>query len=152
MKEFSQETIEIGNEEYTLFLNRKGIVAWEKFCKDEAAKAKEFQEKYKNVNLEESNIVINDDTNPFDGLEEIDDIDEDKEILSKMYRKLYWIMLYTNHKFNMSEVNKLYDEAISEYGEDQIVALGQQMMDEANSNLVEKQDLKNLAALKPKKN
>ena len=61
-------------------------------------------------------------------------------------------MLYTNHQFNMTKVNELYDKAIEEYGEPQLIALGQQMMDEANSNLVEKQDLKNLAALKPKKN
>ena len=33
MKELSKETINIGGEDYTLFLNRKGIVAWEKYSK-----------------------------------------------------------------------------------------------------------------------
>ena len=152
MKEFSQETIDIGNEAYILFLNRKGIIAWEKFCKEESEKAKKLDEKYKGLVLDSNDITINDNTNPFEGLEEIDDIEEDQKTVSTIYRKLYWIMLYTNHQFNMTKVNELYDKAIEEYGEPQLIALGQQMMDEANSNLVEKQDLKNLAALKPKKN
>ena len=49
MKEFSKETIEIGGKEYTLFLNRAGIVAWEKFCKEYQKKTIEMQEKYKKV-------------------------------------------------------------------------------------------------------
>ena len=110
MKEFSKEIIEIGDQEYTLFLNREGIVAWERFCKKEQEEVQKMQEKYKNI---EESINITEDTNPFDGIE---DIDNDGEIVSIMYERLYWIMLYTEHKFTPTQAKELYDKAFSEYG------------------------------------
>ena len=145
MKEFSKEIIEIGDQEYTLFLNREGIVAWERFCKKEQEEVQKMQEKYKNI---EESINITEDTNPFDGIE---DIDNDAEIVSIMYERLYWIMLYTEHKFTPSQAKELYDKAVAEYGEEQIILLGNQMIEEANKDNVSKKNLKNLAALKSKK-
>ncbi len=145
MKEFSKEIIEIGDQEYTLFLNREGIVAWERFCKKEQEEVQKMQEKYKNI---EESINITEDTNPFDGIE---DIDNDAETVSIMYERLYWIMLYTEHKFTPTQAKELYDKAVAEYGEEQIILLGNQMIEEANKDNVSKKNLKNLAALKSKK-
>ena len=145
MKEFSKEIIEIGDQEYTLFLNREGIVAWERFCKKEQEEVQKMQEKYKNI---EESINITEDTNPFEGIE---DIDNDAEIVSIMYERLYWIMLYTEHKFTPTQAKELYDKAVAEYGEEQIILLGNQMIEEANKDNVSKKNLKNLAALKSKK-
>ena len=43
MQEFSKEKIEIAGVEYTLFLNRKGILSWENITKA-SKKAEEVQE------------------------------------------------------------------------------------------------------------
>ena len=145
MKEFSKEIIEIDGQEYALFLNRQGIVAWEKFCKKEQEEVQKLQEKYKNI---EESIDITEDTNPFDGIE---DIDNDAETVSIMYERLYWIMLYTEHKFTPTQAKELYDKAVAEYGEEQIILLGNQMIEETNKDNISKKNLKNLAALKPKK-
>ena len=145
MKEFSKEIIEIGDQEYTLFLNREGIVAWERFCKKEQEEVQKMQEKYKNI---EESINITEDTNPFDGIE---DIDNDAEIVSIMYERLYWIMLYTEHKFTPTQAKELYDKAVAEYGEEQLIQLANQMIEEANKDIIGTKQLKNLAALKSKK-
>lgn len=156
MKDISKEIIEIDGQEYTLFLNRKGIVAWEKFCQSENEKLEEFKEKYKNItkiNENSSEIEITDETNPFEGLEELEDVDEDKKVMSIIYKRLYWIMLYTEHKFSITKVNELYDIACKEYGEEQIVQLAVQMIEDINTNpFPDNKELKNLKALKPKKN
>ena len=152
MKEFSQEVINIAGKDYTLFLNRKGIVAWEKYAKEENSKMEEFQAKYKNLFGEGTNLEIKDNTNPFDSVEDIDDFAEDTDNVSKSYRKLYWIMLYENHKLSLNEVNDLYDKAIKEYGEAQLIQLGVQMIEDANKNGIEESEetLKKLPALKPR--
>lgn len=147
MKEFSKEIIEIDGKEYTLFLNRKGIVAWEKYAKEENARATELQEKYKEFELEED-LEITDETNPFETATDVDK--EDTEILSKSYRKLYWIMLYENHKLSFSKANELYDLAIKEYGEVQLIQLATQMIQSANFNQMgDTNEIKKLPALKP---
>ena len=147
MKEFSKEIIEIDGQEYTLFLNREGIVAWEKFCKKEQKEVEKLQEKYKNIVGDET-VSITEDTNQFEGIE---DIDNNAETISIMYERLYWIMLYTEHKFTPTQAKELYDKAVDEYGEEQIILLGNQMIEEANKDSVNKKNLKNLAALKSKK-
>lgn len=158
MKEISQEVIEIDNKEYKLFLNRKGIVAYEKYCKEELKDLNEVREKYNDMikTFESDEVVpINDDTDPFAGLDDINDEDTEKNIalVHKMYVKLYWIMLYENHKLSLNSVEELYNKAVEEYGESQIQALADQMMEEVNvaPKSEEKQNLKNLKALKPKK-
>lgn len=148
MKEISNERIEISGVEYTLFLNRQGLVAWEKFCREENQKIQELQEKYKDINTD---VEITDDTNPFEGLEEYDNLEEDTELISTTFRRLYWIMLYTNHKLNITDASKLYDEACKEYGETQVIELAQQMIEDMNIDKVSKTELKNLTALRPKK-
>lgn len=150
MKEFSKEIIEIDGQEYTLFLNREGIVAWEKFCKKERAELKKLQEKYKDI-VSEENINITEETNPFEGIESLESIDEDAEVVSIMYERLYWIMLYTEHKFTPTKAKELYDKAVAEYGEEQIILLGNQMINDTNKDNVSKQNLKNLAALRSTK-
>ena len=107
-----------------------------------------MQEKYKNI-IEYDGKDLPDDANPFEGLENLDDIETDKELVSKTVKKLHWIMLYTEHHLLISEVDKLYDEACYEYVEENIIALANQMLDDANSNKMEKHELKNLKALRP---
>ena len=151
MKEFSKEIINIAGKDYTLFLNRKGIVAWEKFAKEENRKMEEVQQRYNEL-FNGSNEEITDETNPF---ENIEDIENDSDNISNSYRKLYWIMLYENHKLSLTQVNELYDKAMEEYGEVQLIALATQMIEDANKNGLEEEEdkkkLKNLPALKPRK-
>ena len=145
MKEFSKEIIEIGGQEYTLFLNRQGIVAWEKYTAKEKSKMENLS-KYEDINYK--NLEINEDTNPFEGLESLD---EDYDNVSSTFKKLYWIMLYTEHKFTPSQAAELYNKAKKEYGEEQLIQLANQMIDEANKDIIGAKQLKNLAALKPEK-
>lgn len=143
MNEISKERIEISGVEYTLFLNRQGLVSWERYSREENAKLQEMETKYANVSNE-----ITDDTNPFEAVnEELND----SEIVSKTFRKLYWIMLYTEHKLSLSQVNELYDKACEEYGEVQLIQLAQQMIEDMNIDKISKTELKNLTALRPKK-
>ena len=158
MKEISQEVIEIDGKEYKLFLNRKGIVAYEKYCKEEYKELQNVREKHKDMiaSLEsDEKISIDENTNPFDGLDEISDDEAAKnmELIHKLYVKLYWIMLYQNHQLSLNDVEELYNKAIEEYGEEQVQALGDQMVEEVNiaPKSEENKNLKNLKALKPKK-
>lgn len=148
MKDFSKEIINIDGNDYTLFLNRKGIIAWEKYANEENSKLSEISKKYDT--LLETNAEITDDTNPFDSIE---DIEEDVNVASTSYKKLYWIMLYDNHKFSFKQASELYDKAVEEYGEGQLIALGNQMIEDANIDKFTKDnsELKNLTALRPKK-
>ena len=150
MKEYSKEIIEIDNQNYTLFLNRQGVIAWEKYCKEENAKIEQLRGKYSAL-VENENIELTDETNPFQGLEQFDDVEKDLDLISKSFKKLYWIMLYTEHKFTVSKANELYDKAILEYGEEQLIELGKQMLEDANKDKISKQELKNLTALRPTK-
>ena len=149
MKELSKELIEIGEQEYTLFLNRKGIIAFEKYCKDEQEK---FLDSLKKVeeDIDDEDIEIKDDTNPFEGLEKYEEEHETIELARKIYVKLYWIMLYTNHQLSLEKVEELYNKACEEYGEAQVRALADQMVEEVNTQ-PQQENLKNLKALKPKK-
>lgn len=156
MKEISQETIEIGGKEYSLFLNRKGVVAFEKFCNEEQSKLMQMADKYKefiDIDKQEGNAEINDDTDPFEDMDKFDDVEEDAKLVTRVYKKLYWIMLYTNHQLSLTKVEELYDKACEEYGESQLRALADQMVEEVNvaPKNVNNENLKNLPALKPKK-
>lgn len=152
MKEISQEIINVKGVDYTLFLNRKGLVAWEKFCEDELKKSQEIREKYsvlfKDVELQE-------DTNPFEGLDSIDEEEmaKDKDAVSQTFRRFYWIALYTNHKMSVSDASNWYDDACDEYGEEQMFALANQMVEDANKDKIEERTkpVKNLPALRPQK-
>lgn len=153
MKETSEEKIEIGGKEYTLFINRKGIVAWEKFAKEENEKAAAQKDKIAQLISSKEKVDINDDTNPFEDLDEIDNLENDIETTRKSIIKLYWIMLYTNHKLSLKEVTDLYNKACEEYYELDLISLAHQMINDANSDKFNqsKSNLKNLPALKPNK-
>ena len=150
MKEFSTETIEIDKKEYTLFLNRKGIVSWENITKV-SKKATELQDKYKGIvdKLQTDDpIDVPDDANPFDYAEDsANDITEDTEILREIYIKFYWIALYENHKLSLSEVSDLFEKAEKEYGFEQLIQLANQMIEDANIDKFENKELKKLTAL-----
>lgn len=62
-------------------------------------------------------------------------------------------MLYTEHKLSVNQANELYDKAILEYGEEQLIELGRQMIEDTNMDKVSKnkENLKNLTALRPTK-
>ena len=159
MKEFSKEIIEIDGKEYTLFLNRLGVVAFERYTEkfqnnviQNAEEVKKLAEKYSGQDLE-----IKDDTNPFDD----EFIKKSEELMLKaeqdsyaVSKRIYWLMLYTEHKLSLEEAGTLYDKACEEYGREQVDALAEQMLEEVNSNKFanENKELKNLKALhQPKK-
>lgn len=151
MKEIGKEIIEIGGVEYTLFLNRKGIIAWEKYAKKEREIITELKKKADEVKFEGE---IKEDTNPFEGLDIVDEIDKESEVTSLYFQKLYWIMLYENHKLSFEAAKALYKKACEEYGETQIIKLGSQMVEDANVNPKQNENqaqLKNLKALRPTK-
>lgn len=154
MKELSTEIINIDGVDYTLFLNRKGITAWEKYTKHEANKMSELRDKYRDlIDVQEVDFdTLADDTNPFDGIEDIDNMDDDVKFMKTIYARLYWIMLYTNHKLSISEAENLYNKACDEYGDEQVILLAKQMLDDVNKDPNEGKQLKNLSALKPTKN
>ena len=147
MKEFSQETIEIGGVEYTLFLNRAGIVAWEKYSQKENQAVYELRQLYNKFN-DENELEIKEDTNP---LEDAEKYVETEENTVKTYKKMFWILLYTHHKLSLEKAEELFDKACEEYGRSQIIALEDQMVDDANQDRVTKENLKNLPALRPTK-
>ena len=149
MKELSQEIIEIDGIEYKLFLNRKGIIAFEKFVKSEQEKFVDGVKKL-NTDITEEVVEIKDDTNPFEGLEDYENAIDTIDNARMIYIKLYWIMLYTNHQLSLNDVKELYYKACGEYGEGQIRALADQMVEEVNIQPIQ-ENLKNLKALKPKK-
>lgn len=145
MNEISKERIEISGVEYTLFLNRKGILSWERYSNEELLKLQNIQETYKTIT---KNVKIEDGINPF---ETFDNFEEDTSNISKAYKKLFWIMLYNEHKLDYSVASELYDKACEEYGETQVIALEQQMFEDVNIDRISKTELKNLTALRPKK-
>lgn len=152
MKDFSKEIINIDGVDYTLFLNRKGIVAWEKIS-NAMKKTNEIEGHYKNGLPSQEDMEIKDGDNPFElAKQQKSQLEKDEEILIDMYIKFYWIMLYENHKLDLKDVKVLWEKAVQEYGIEQLIELGMQMLDDANRNKLENQNLKNLKALRPKKN
>ena len=152
MKDFSKEIINIDGVDYTLFLNRDGIVTWEKLS-NAMKKTSEIESHYKDglPSLEE--MEIKDGDNPFElAKQQSSQLEKDEEMLTDMYIKFYWIMLYENHKLDLKDVKVLWEKAVQEYGIEQLIELGMQMLDDANRNKLENQNLKNLKALRPKKN
>ena len=144
MKEFSQETIEINGIEYTLFLNRAGILAWERYSQKENEEVWKLRELYNKVS-QEKEVSIEDDTNPF---EDAETLLKSEESTLKTYKKMFWILLYTNHKLPLKEAEELFDKACEEYGRKQIIALEDQMVDDANKDRVTNENLKKLPALR----
>lgn len=149
MKEFSKEIINIGGVDYTLFLNRKGIVAWENITK--LMRRQSSLEKQVDKIKEDEVIEIKDGDNPFE-ISHADDILSAEDETKGYYSKLYWIMLYENHPMDYSKAQELFDQAISEYGLDALAELSIQMLEDANINKSENNELKKLTALRPKKN
>lgn len=150
MKNFSEETIEVNGVEYTLFLNRKGVVAWERDAKEWQEELQNVQNKYSNLELESRQKEEND--NPFEGLDDVDNLEEAKKLTNQVYESLYRIMLYTHHPLNRTEAHEWYENAISEYGDEQILNLAVQMLQDANDNKVSKEtELKKLKALRQAK-
>ena len=159
MKEFSKEIIEIDGKEYTLFLNRLGVVAFEKYTESIKKNVQNMVEDVKKLAEENEGkeIEITSDTNPF----EDDFMKKSEELLTKAEKnaietsqRLFWILLYTEHKFSLEEAKNLYNKACEEYGNEQVDALGMQMLEEVHTNKFENEnkDLKNLKALhQPKK-
>lgn len=146
-KNISEEIIEIGGKEYTLFLNRTGIVNWEKMTKL-SEKAENYKELASNLQKVEE-VEITDETNPFEmyGDYNEDALNEQIDEMKELYVKFYWIALYTHHKLSLTQVRELFDIAEEEYGLEQLGQLANQMVENANKDLVNK-ERKNLKALK----
>ncbi|MBQ6753601.1 MAG: hypothetical protein IJR03_00165, partial [Bacteroidales bacterium] len=138
MKEFSQETIEIDGVKYTLFLNRAGILAWEKYSKKDNEDLVKARDLYNKIN-EEKEVEIKEDTNPF---EETDALLSSEQGMLMSYKKMFWILLYTNHKFSLEKAGELFDKACEEYGMQQVVALEDQMVNDANTDRVTNENVK----------
>ena len=95
MKELSTEIIEIGGIEYTLFLNRKGIVIFERASK----LLKTAKELFKTS--DDNDVDVLGDIDPFKYYEDKESEEEKQiEIIRNIIKKFYWIALYTNYKFN----------------------------------------------------
>lgn len=155
MREFSKETIEIDGKEYTLFLNRLGIVAYEKYTEKLQNEIKELAgeviEAGNKINLDDD-IEITDDTNPFEDefVKKADELTTKAEKIGlDISKRIYWILMYNDHKLSLEEVGKLYDKACKEYGREQVDELALQMIEEVNTNKFqnENSNLKNLKAL-----
>ena len=145
MNNISEEIIEIDGKEYTLWINRAGIVNWEKATKLQST-AKDLDERYKNLDIKNGEVSEEEfEKNPFGE----NDYDADEQHLIDIYRKFYYMALYKNHQLSKQEASDLYDKAIEEYGIDQIGQLAVQMIEEANKN--RNSNLKNLKALQPTK-
>lgn len=148
---FSEVPFKVGEEEYKLFINRKGIVSWENITKF-SKKATEMENKYKktikDINSDEP-IEVDDNTNPFDYSisEELDKIEEDEALLREIYMKFYWIALYENHKLSITDAKVIFEKAEEEYGIGQLVELANKMIENANQNLYGNKELKKLEAL-----
>ena len=145
----SEETIEIGGNEYKLFLNRKAILNWEHLTHPT-----ELSKKYQDLisGNTQQEIELEDDTNPlemFGGVDE--ELDNALAEMTDIYAKFYWVALYQNHKLSISKAKELFDKAVEEYGIDQLIQLANQMLENANKDLVGK-STKNLKALKSTKN
>ena len=144
----SEKRIEIDGEDYTLFLNRKGIASWENITKF-SKKIKELNKKYEETveKIDDKPIEVEDNSNPFDysDTNEIQDLEKDEQELRDIYVKWYWIALYTNHKLTLSEVNDLFTKAEEEYGIEQLIELANKMTEQANKN--QNANLKKLEAL-----
>ena len=145
-KNISEEVIEIDGTEYTLFLNRTGLVSWEKLTNAEKT-AKDYNEKY--ATTQSSDVEITDDMNPLEVFGA--DLDEDLDEMLDMYVKFYWVVLYTHHKLPLSEVKVLFEKAVNEYGIEQLAQLANQMIEQINTDMFQNTEIKNLKALKPKK-
>ena len=150
MNEFSKEVIDIDGVEYTLFLNRKGLVAIEKFTKQEMQEVEKLQELTKNVD-KDGVLEINDNTDPFEGLEGVEELLDNSETIQKeVYKKMFWIMLRTTHNLTPNECFDLYDRAYKIYG-NQVNRLIDQIVNDINMDKYTKQDenTKKLQALRP---
>lgn len=153
MLQLSTEIIEIDGKEYTLFLNRAGIVSWEKITKL-SKESEKMQEKYKKLTKDEDDdkpIEVKDGDNPFDLADDklLEDLEEDEARLKEIYIKFYWIALYQNHKLPISTVRELFEKAEKEYGLEQLMNLANQMIENINDNRYGKKPVKKLKALKP---
>lgn len=165
-RNFSEEIIEIEGKEYKLFLNRAGIAIWEK-----TTKFSEFQnlltQKYSELAEETLDTlnekIIDENALPSDVFGDFSSYDEDEEKLRESIMKFYWIALEKYHKLSYAETKQLLDKAENgtfdkdgkpnndAYGIDQIVGLMVQMLQDANTNMIGGNNLKNLKALKPTK-
>ena len=80
MKNFSEEVIEVGENEYKLFLNRAGIALLEKTTKfSEFLKLLSTQY----IGIEEDTVEVNEEFNPNEILGKYENVDEDEEKLRK---------------------------------------------------------------------
>lgn len=156
-KNISEEKIEIDGKEYTLFINRTGLVAWEKHTKF-AEYANLLKKRYDGIMLDEDNQVeITEDTNPFTMYGDLENLDEDEEKLREATIEFYWVALYTHHKLNINQVRELFKKAEygtdkeAGYGLDQLVQLVIQMVNSMNTDNVSTNKIKNLKALRPTK-
>ncbi len=155
MKEFSKEKIEIGGNEYVLFLNRKGILSWENITKASKMAEETYERNKDSIEKFSTNdpIDVNDNDNPFEYAndEELDKLEAEVEKLKDIYIKFYWIALYENHKLPLSEAKELFKKAEEEYGLEQLINLANQMVEDANKDKFGTTEIKKLKALRPAK-
>ena len=152
MNGISRETIEIDGKEYKLFLNRDGIVAWELYSNKEKAQVREQYNELKPLMSKFTDEkIIESETNPIENAKKVSEINDEDARAIELYKKLYWIMLSTDQKMTYKEASELIDKAIKEYGAEQIILLGVQMLQDANTDKFKNNDIKNLPALRQKR-
>lgn len=154
MRELSEETIEVGGKRYKLFLNRKGIVAYERDSKDlyELANKSVLNRDNLEEELTSKKHEKADNDDPFEGLDGVDEIITDYELSKKLLVSFYRIALYKYHPMTRTEATDWVNQAIKEYGLEQLAELCKQMVDDANTDdITNPDDLKKLKALRQTK-
>lgn len=144
MKNLSTETIEVEGKEYTLFLNRKGVVAFEKISKA-LETISNLEKKY----YVDEDIEVDPNVNPVETYG-TDSVEEDEKVIKNVFTKFYWIVLTENHHFNLEQTTEWFEKAINEYGSDQLISLAYQMIEDVNKVEEGTTELKKLKALRPK--
>lgn len=141
----NQVTMQIGDSEYILSLNRKGLEAIERYTKL-SQKTKEL----KNISFEQEyvdEIWIDDD--PFAG-SKLDKKEEELDEMMEILKRVLWICLWENHKLNIEQVRELLVKLIDENKFEELNAKIQTLIEGVNKN-PEMNELKNLKALKAQK-
>lgn len=141
----NQVTMQIGDSEYILSLNRKGLEAIERYTKL-SQKTKEL----KNISFEQEYVdEIGIDDDPFAG-SKLDKKEEELDEMMEILKRVLWICLWENHKLNIEQVRELLVKLIDENKFEELNAKIQTLIEGVNKN-PEMNELKNLKALKAQK-
>lgn len=143
----NQEIIEIGEKEYTLTLNRKGIEAIEKYThlKDKADGLKELAKNSEINYIDEISL----DEDPFANT--VSNEEEKMNEVLELAKRVLWICLWDTHHLNIDEVRELLIKIIDENKLDELNGKMEKLIQNATKEQTSNEYLKNMKALKAQK-